>query len=271
MNRDFIKWLATVGLFCAVAVVAAAISAHAADWPISDMNRQIDATNVLVNKGCSGTVIDVNRSYVLTAAHCVVDQYETVEKDKVDKDGKVTKEKIQIVRPGTVSQEYFAGPNIVQTNSYVYKVVDTDRALDLALLKIQTKLPAKAPAAIACTDPIRGDVVYAVGNSYALLYATVTKGIVSSVERSYRDLSLAGELGDLTDNGEHGLVQHSAPIAPGNSGGALYNDAGEFIGVNVRGTPAGGFSFSVPLSDVKGFLKTNGAADLFARCDHAKP
>ena len=270
---DFAKWLATVLAVIAIATLAAfCAKAHAADWPIADMNRQIDATNVLVNKGCSGTVIDVNRSYVLTAAHCVLDQYETVERDKVDpKDGKVTKEKIQIVRPGTVSQEYFAGPNIVQTNSYVYKVVDSDKALDLALLKIQTKMPAKAPAVIACTDPIRGDEVYAVGNSYGLLYATVTRGIVSSVERSYRDLQLAGELGDLTDSGDHGLVQHSAPIAPGNSGGALYDDTGDFIGVNVRTYPSGGFSFSVPLSDIKAFLKTNGAGDLFARCEAPKP
>jgi hypothetical protein len=261
--RDFLKWLA---LPIAVMAVLLAVGYARADWAIADMNRQIDQTNVLVNKGCSGTIVDIKNRLVLTAAHCVVDQYETVEKDKVDKDGKVTKEKIQIVRPGTVSQEYFAGPNIVQTNSYVYKVVDSDKALDLALLKVQTNLPAKAPAVLACTAPVRGDTVYAVGNSYALLYATLTKGIVSSVERSYRDLSLAGSLGDLTDNGEHGLVQHSAPIAPGNSGGALYNANGEFVGVNVRGTAAGGFSFAVPLGDVKAFLKTNGAGDLFARC-----
>lgn len=249
-----------------VAMALFATSAHA-DWDIASMNKQIDQTNFMVNKGCSGTLIDLNRNYILTAAHCIVDQYETVEKDKVDKDGKVTKEKIRIVRPGTVSQEYFIGPNIVQTNSYIYKIVDSDRALDLALLKVQTKLPAKQYSSLACADPIRGETVYAVGNPYGALYSTVTKGIVSSVERSYRDLNLAGDLGDLTDSGEHGLVQHSAPIAGGNSGGALYNEKGEFVGVNVRGTMTGGFSFSVPLSDIKAFLKSNNASDLAARCE----
>jgi hypothetical protein len=262
----FWKWFSQVTLFTAAIIGLAYCAAHAEGWSPAAMNRQIDQTNFLVNRGCSGTLIDNNRNLILTAAHCILDQYETVEKDKVDADGRVIKEKIRIVRPGTVSQEYFAGPAIVQTNSYVYKIVDTDRALDLALLKVQTKLPATQAAIIACNDPIRGDTVYAVGNSYAVLYSTVTKGIVSSIERSYRDLNLSGQLGDLTDNGEHGLVQHSAPIAPGNSGGSLYNESGEFIGVNVRGTAAGGFSFSVPLSDVKAFLKNNKADDLFARC-----
>jgi S1-C subfamily serine protease len=69
-------------------------------------------------------------------------------------------------------------------------------------------------------------------------------------------LQIAGELGDATDDGEHGLVQHTAVIAPGNSGGALYNADGHFVGVNVRGMP-GGFGFAVPLSDVRAFLKKN--------------
>jgi hypothetical protein len=36
----------------------------------------------------------------------------------------------------------------------------------------------------------------------------------------------------------------------------LYNDAGGFVGVNVRGAQQSGFSFAVPLSDVEAFLKS---------------
>lgn len=235
--------------------------------PIShgDMAKQIEQTNFLVNNGCSGTLIEAAKGYVLTADHCIRDQYETVEHEKIDANGKVTKEQIRIARPGTVSQLFFKGPAEVQRNSYVYKIVQSDAALDLALLQVQTKLPYPKGAPLACEDVALLDPVYAVGNSYAVLYATVTAGVVSSVTRSYRDLQIAGQLGDLTDTGEHGLIQHSAVIAGGNSGGALYNAAGELVGVNVRGA-ATGFSFAVPLSDIKKFLTDHHDENLWSRC-----
>lgn len=220
-------------------------------WDKAAMNKQIDQTNFLVNKGCSGTLIAPK--YILTANHCIKDQYEVVDHDAIGADGKVTKEKIRIARPGTVSQIFFSGPAEVQKNSYVFKIKSTDSALDLALLELQTKIPNE-PAELSCTYLSRGDTVFAVGNPYGALYSTLTSGIVSSLQRSYRDLQIAGELGDLTDSGEHGLVQHSAIIAGGNSGGALYDNDGKLEGVNVRGA-ASGFGFSVPLSDIRKFLE----------------
>lgn len=243
-----------------------------AEMSTADMNKQIDQTNFLVNRGCSGTLIATrtsgldkeSHSYVLTANHCIDDQYEVVEHDKIDSDGKVTKEKIRVARPGTVSQIFFSGPTEIQRNSYVFKIKLADSALDLALLEVQSKLNAE-PVVIACDDLQRGDKVFAVGNSYGVLYSSLTTGIVSSLQRSYRDLRIAGELGDLTDLGEHGLVQHSAPIVGGNSGGALYDVNGKFAGVNVRGG-ATGFSFSVPLSDVKKFLRREAGEELWKDC-----
>jgi S1-C subfamily serine protease len=232
-----------------------------ADWSIPDMNRQIDQTNFLVNDNCSATLIDAKRGLLLTANHCVADQFRTIEREKIDDKGVIKKEQVRVSVPGTVSQLGFNGPDEVQRTSYVFKVVANDKDVDLAIVQTQAKLPNTDSAPIACDDVERGDTAYAVGNTRAILYATVSKGIISSVNRSYRTI---GEDGDNADNG---LVQSTTPIAGGNSGGSLYNDRGEIVGVVVRGyqqiAPIG---LSVPLSDIKKFLNANGAADLTARC-----
>lgn len=226
--------------------------------------EQMTKTNFLVNRGCSGTLISQDRSLVMTAYHCVEGQFDIVEKEKIGADGTVTRTKVRVAKPGTVSLLFFKGPAEVQRDVYIYKIKAVDSALDLAVLEIQTKVNI-APAAIACNPPAVLDEVYAVGNSYAVLYSTVTKGIVSSVQRSYRDLGLVGDLGDLTDSGEHGFIQHSAVMAGGNSGGALFNWKGELVGVNVRGA-ATGFSFAVPLEDIHKFFQVHDMEGLIKDC-----
>lgn len=256
--RDFLKWLALPALVVAVLAVA---SAARADWSIDAMNRQIDQTNFLVNDNCSATLIDAKRGYLLTANHCIAEQFRTVQREKIDDKGVVTREQVRISVPGTVSQLAFNGPDEVQRTSYVFKIKANDKDLDLALVQVKAKLPNTATAPIACHEAERGETAFAVGNSLGVLYASVSKGIIASTHRNYR---MIGVDGDAADNG---LVQSTTPIAGGNSGGSLYNNQGEIVGVVVRGyqsvAPLG---LSVPLSDIKKFLAANGAGDLFARC-----
>jgi len=83
---------------------------------------------------------------------------------------------------------------------------------DLAVLA----LPAPRPTLVlAPTTPQPGSPVMAVGNPHGL-GMTFTDGIVSAVR------SLDG----------YAVVQHSAPISPGNSGGPLVDPLGRVVGVN---------------------------------------
>lgn len=244
------KKLITALLASALSLVA--VPAFA--WDQKAMNAQIDATNFLMDNDCSATLIAPDK--LLTANHCVTSQFQIIEKEKIDdKTGEVKKIKVKISVPGTVSRLSFAGANQTTKQSYVYKVLAHDYASDLAV--VQTKVPAgDTPAPIACIDPQRGDKVWAVGNPDVVLYASVTTGIVNSVNRDYQSLGLVQDEYDPDIDPTKGFIQHTALISPGSSGGALFNDNGELIGVNVRG--GGGWSLAVTLDDIREFLTDNG-------------
>jgi len=95
----------------------------------------------------------------------------------------------------------------------VLDVVNASAAHDLALLRIQGQgLPVLR---LGKSEAVRaGDAVVAIGHPLGL-EDTVSNGLVSAVR----------EVGALT------ALQISAPIAPGSSGGPLFNDQGEVIGV----------------------------------------
>lgn len=112
-------------------------------------------------------------------------------------------------------------------------IVGADPATDLALLRVTAdRLPAIANAKV----PARvGDVALAIGYPF-LLGQTVTVGIVSATERLER--------------GFIRLIQTDAAINRGNSGGALINARGEWIGINSEVLPAQlgvqGIGFAIP-------------------------
>lgn len=236
-------------------------------WPIDAMNLQIDQTNFLVNGGCSGTLIDIENRYVLTAAHCVDAQYKTVEIEEIADDGTVTKKQVRRVIPGEVRQLVFSGASIVQEVVYRTKLIGVDNKKDLALLQIIVEtIPNVISSRIACEAPVRGEPAYTVGNPYGVLYASVGVGIVSSVQRDYGLIGMSG-FGDGPSNDEP-LMQVSSGVIGGNSGGAVYNARGELIGVPVRAAQVHEtIGLAVPLAEIKAFLKANKAGDLFASCE----
>lgn len=121
---------------------------------------------------------------------------------------------------------------------YSARIIGTDKASDLALIKIDGKnLPA---IPIANSDDIKvGEWVLAVGNPFNLTN-TVTAGIVSAKARS------------LYQNGVESFIQTDAAINPGNSGGALVNTRGELIGINAmlysQTGSFSGYGFAIPTS-----------------------
>ena len=105
---------------------------------------------------------------------------------------------------------------------YEAKVVGYDEDADLAVLKVEAEgLPA---AEFGVSDDLQvGDPVYAIGNPLGLeLRNTLTDGIVSAINR---DVDVDGVI--MT------LIQTTAALNSGNSGGPLINQYGQVIGINT--------------------------------------
>jgi serine protease Do len=118
------------------------------------------------------------------------------------------------------------------------KVVGTDPASDLALLKIDATNLRTLPIGDSSRVNV-GDIVLAIGNPLNV-GQTVTMGIISA----------KGRATGLGDGSYEDFLQTDAPINQGNSGGALVSATGELVGINTQIlTPTGGnigLGFAIP-------------------------
>lgn len=125
------------------------------------------------------------------------------------------------------------------------KLVGTDPATDIALLKVETTTPLPI-IPMGNSDDLRlGEWVLAIGSPYDLR-STITAGIVSAKGRSLPNYDGKFRV--------ESFIQTDAAVNPGNSGGALVNANGELVGINtsivsLTGSYTG-YSFAVPVSIV---------------------
>ena len=146
---------------------------------------------------------------------------------------------------------FFIAPDLVVTNSHVlegavggviklvgqkttYEILGTvglDVENDLALIKVRGA-KAQALAVGNSAALVIGDEIFAVGNPKGL-EGTFSQGIVSSIRRE----------------GKGSVIQITAPISPGSSGGPVLNAQGEVVGVAVGGISSGqALNFAIPSS-----------------------
>ena len=142
--------------------------------------------------------------------------------------------------------------NVTLSNkkSYTAKVIGTDPAYDLAVIKIEA---AGLPYLVyGNSDDVKiGQWVLAIG--YPLnLETTVTAGIVSAKARS---LGLNRDRSGKATGAVESYIQTDAAVNQGNSGGALINTDGKLIGINSAiASPTGyysGYSYAIPVNIAK--------------------
>lgn len=120
-------------------------------------------------------------------------------------------------------------------------LIGSDSQSDIAVIKIDAS--GLTPAILGDSDTIAiGETAIAVGNP-SNLGVTSTDGIISALNRSV-----------TVEGNTMNLIQTSAAISPGNSGGGLFNSKGELIGVvNAKNADenAEGLGFAIPINTAK--------------------
>jgi S1-C subfamily serine protease len=120
-------------------------------------------------------------------------------------------------------------------------LIGKDPATDLAVIRANASyMPSSI---LGSSHRLRvGQLVIAMGNPFGF-QSTVSTGVVSALGRVLRSTQ-----GRLIEN----IIQHTAPLNPGNSGGPLVDSSGKVVGINTAIIAmAQGIGFSIPANTAK--------------------
>ena len=162
-------------------------------------------------------------------------------------------------QPLCIGSGFFVSDSVIATNAHVIEgagsgsaklvgqtnvfqllgIVSVDRHADLALLRIAEKAPSLVLSRRSL--PAVGDNVYVIGNPLGL-EGTFSEGIVSGIRKTGMD----------------SVIQMTAPISPGSSGGPVMDSTGEVVGVSVATFREGqNLNLAVPVSYLEQMLEAH--------------
>lgn len=131
--------------------------------------------------------------------------------------------------------------------TYDAQLVAADDATDLALIKIEAS-GLQAAEIGSSADLAKGQTAVIIGNPLGYLDGSVSAGVISGLDRT---LSFS----DGTTL--YHLIQTDASVNPGNSGGGLFNDRGQLVGIvtaKTSSTEVEGLGYAIPSDDFTGVI-----------------
>ena len=142
--------------------------------------------------------------------------------------------------------------------TYPAQVVGGDESYDIAVLKVDPGDTELKPVVLGTSSSLQvGDEIVAIGNPLGELTFSMSEGIVSCVNREIN-----------VDGTPFNMIQITAAINEGNSGGPLFNIYGEVVGIvsakyssDSSEESVEGLGFAIPINDVMSMIEdimTNG-------------
>lgn len=136
--------------------------------------------------------------------------------------------------------------------TYTAQVVGGDESYDIAVLKVDPGEDKLQPVVLGTSSSLQvGDEIVAIGNPLGELTFSMSEGIVSCVNREIN-----------VDGTPFNMIQITAAINEGNSGGPLFNIYGEVVGIvsakyssSSSGNSVEGLGFAIPMDDVRSMIK----------------
>jgi serine protease Do len=134
---------------------------------------------------------------------------------------------------------------------YEAVVLGRDMVRDIAVLKIEAD--ELEVVELADSEEIQiGQTVIAIGNALSEYRNTVTRGVISGIDR--RVVAGSSRTGSAVIDG---AIQTDAAINPGNSGGPLLNLAGQVVGINTAVNFGGNsLGFAIPINQAKSVIES---------------
>jgi S1-C subfamily serine protease len=242
-TRMHLFWVAFIGLLLLglVALNAPITFAQTTTSPTTQ-SAVINPTSGLPTSSSSATLLDASVESVAKSANPAVVTITNLQTQTNPRTG-AQSSSLQPIDSGTgyiISTDgYVVTNNHVVTGGQSFQVqfmdgstadatlVGADDVQDVAVLKLDLKSGQTIPGVLSFGDSskvVAGQQVVAIGTPYGEYANSVSTGIVNAINRSLDEgngLSMPN------------LIQHDAPIYPGNSGGPLLNLNGEVIGMNV--------------------------------------
>ena len=161
----------------------------------------------------------------------------------IDQDGYIVTNEHVVSRASTI-KVHLKGRDTV----YNATLISSDPKQDLAVIKIEDTTPLPYIRMGTSSDLMSGETVIAIGNPFGY-ESSVTTGVLSATGR---EVSVPTSKGRLV---YHDLIQTTALINQGNSGGPLINIDGELIGINTAiRADAQGIGFAIAVDRVRDVL-----------------